>query len=378
MASIGDLARIVDALPEALRPVWERMYAVRQATGRLAPPPAMEAWIARQFGDLGVVREQQIIGVTNRLTLEAALFNPLRARRPAGASGGDTELAEWLRHELVDDIFAQPLRDTPADVFGRIEGRYSISASNIAKYDGWHGLVIPTHPNPLEFEREHVRDYLDVALRWVAAAHAADPQAIYPLITWNCLPKSGATIAHSHWQIALAAGAPYARVELWRRAAAQYAAQYGAAYMRDFGALHQALGLALPLAGPVAAAAHLTPLRNHEIVFWMQPSQAASVALALSPYLRIDGAALADALHAIVRGLIDRCGVRAFNMAIALPPLAPPREAWPDLPVIARVCDRGAPLTLRNDWGAMELYGTGVITEDPLRVAAQLATFLRL
>ena len=34
------------------------------------------------------------------------------------------------------------MEGTPEDVFGRIRGRHCITASNVAKYDGFHAVVI--------------------------------------------------------------------------------------------------------------------------------------------------------------------------------------------------------------------------------------------
>ena len=81
---------------------------------------------------------------------------------------------------------------------------------------------------------------------------------------------------------------------------------------------------------------------------------------------------LADSLYAVLRTLIDGQGMRAFNLAIALPPLGPAGEDWSDFPVLARLGDRGDPLASSSDLGANELYGTGCITADPFEVAADL------
>ena len=59
---------------------------------------------------------------------------------------------------------------TPEDLFGRVTGRHAITASNIAKYDAFHGVVIFDHHNPLQFSREAIVDYLDVGLRWAQEA----------------------------------------------------------------------------------------------------------------------------------------------------------------------------------------------------------------
>jgi hypothetical protein len=369
MTLLSDLPRLLEALPEELRAAAARIWAVDVGHGRLDPPATMEPWIARHFGSLAAVREQAVVTVLNRLTLEGALFNPLRAQRPSGSHGSDADLERWIADELDDDVFAAPLRDTPADVFGRIAGRFCVTASNIAKYDSWHGLVVPHEPHPLRFGREQIRDYLDVALRWVAAVRTADPGACYPLITWNCLPKSGATIVHGHWQIVVARSLAYARVDSWRRAAESYRAGCGRDYFADLAALHQALGLDLGLAG-VAGFAHLTPLRNREVVLMLLPEQRQAQLQAGSQQV----GRLADALSDVLRAMVDRMGTRAFNMAIALPPdtTAALAEDWSGFPVLVRIGDRGPALTHRNDLGAMELYGTGVIAEDPFKAAGEL------
>ena len=357
----------IAALPGTLRQACEHIFYVNVMKGYTIPPVPMEAWIERHFGAVADVREQTIVKIVNRLTLEGALFNPLRARRPIETGGGDTALEARIEATLAaSDIFRDPLRDTPDDLFGRIRGRFCISASNVAKYDGWHGLVIFDEPHPLRFDQAQVRDYLDVAFRWIAAAHAYDQQAVYPVVTWNCLPKSGATLMHGHMQIALTRGMHYGRVESWRRAAETYRAQTGAGYVDDLFAIHQALGLAIPGAGALRVFAHLTPLRNREIVL---------LAGRPTPPQRRPGdvrEALATAVYDLLRGLIDDQGVRAFNMAIALPPLAPTAEDWSEIPIIARLMDRGDPLATSNDWGAIELLGTGCVVSDPFEVARRL------
>ncbi len=362
---IASLPERVAALPEPARAAFGRLYHMDRVHGRALPPPEMEAWLRRSFGSVEAVREQTVVRVVNRLTLESALFNPLRARRPTGEAASDAQLEEWIAEELAGADFAAPLQRTPADPFGRIEGRYSISASNVAKYDGWHGLVIFEEGHPLRFGPEQLADYLDVALRWLEAAHAHDPDAIYPLITWNCLPKSGATIVHGHMQVSLGRGMHYARPELWRRAAERYAAQQAGSglgrYFDDLAQVHAGLGLALHRTATLASFVHLTPLRNREVVLLAAGEPALDAARRL-----------AGPLYAVLRALIDRQGVRSFNLAVALPALAPAPERWDGFPVLARVGDRGPALTRRNDWGAMELYGTGTITVDPFEVAERL------
>ncbi len=361
---INQLDTLVAALPIQLQTAFKTIFTWQKSLGQAIPPPEMQPWVEQHFGTIQAVQQQHILKITNRLTLEGALFNPLRARRPAGHAGNDAELERWIASELSDNMFATPLTHTTADVFGRIHGKYCVSASNVAKYDAWHGLIIPNETHPLRFNATQVADYLATALRWIAMAHSYDPQAIYPMITWNCMPKSGATIVHGHWQIALTRGMHYARAELWRRAAEQYLTKTGRSYWQDFANIHSALSLHIPsqiTSDSVSAFAHLTPLRNNEIVIFQDTAALYSDM----------GHTLARCLHSFLRYLIDTQGMRAFNIGMALPPLQTTTESWQSVPVITRLGDRGPALTTRNDWGAMELYGTGVITADPFQVARE-------
>ena len=106
----------------------------------------MHAWIEKSFGSVDNVTTQRIVKVTNRITLEGTLFNELRASRPL-----DTGVSLDLDREIAateGDPFCHPKEGTPADVFGRVEGDHATTASNVAKYDGFHGVIVFDDHNP--------------------------------------------------------------------------------------------------------------------------------------------------------------------------------------------------------------------------------------
>ena len=76
-----------------------------------------------------------------------------------------------------DDIFADPLRTTAEDVFGRVRGKYCITTGNVARWDGQCAVLIFDEYDPLRFRREHIRDYFATALEWARHANAYDPEA---------------------------------------------------------------------------------------------------------------------------------------------------------------------------------------------------------
>src|SRR5918997_2352019 len=186
---ITDLPGLISALPSEDRAIAERIFDVSTTKGRLDPPEAMHAWIEKSFGSVDRVRAQRIVKVTNRITLEGTLFNELRASRPL-----DTGVSLDLEREISateGDPFCHPEDGTPADVFGRVEGEHATTASNIAKYDGFHGVVVFDDHNPLHLTPGKVSDYVSVGLRWCRRALEADEEAKYPFLMWNCLWRGG-------------------------------------------------------------------------------------------------------------------------------------------------------------------------------------------
>lgn len=361
LSSIVALLELIAALPPDLAVVCNRLFHIAQTTGTTVPPPAMLPWIERHFGMPDGVRKQTIIKVTNRLTLEATIFNPLRGLRPMD-KGDDARLDALIAESAgARDTFGDPLNGTPADAFGRIKGEYCVTASNVAKYDGWHGVIVFDEMHPLHWGRAQLHDYLNTALHWLHAAHAADSRARYPIITWNCLWKSGASITHGHMQMSLSNDMPYAAIERWRSAAVQYCIRYGGHYFDDLWQLHQALGLAFVERADVRGYATLTPLKDRELLLTTPMIDQATLS-----------SSLIDATYDTLRCLIDNYGMRSFNLAVYLPPFGAVEAGWEDMPCCVRIVERGNPTSRMVDIGAMELFGSSVVTTDPFAVASAL------
>jgi hypothetical protein len=350
---IVDLPRAVERLPDETRAAFDRLFHVSETVGVIDPPAHMHRWIERYFGSVEAVLSQHVVKVTNRYTLDATLFNDLRSRRPLEARI-PADLADEIA-KTAPDPFCEPLHNTPADVFGRIEGKYSLTASNIAKYDGFHGVVIFREHDPLAFTGEVVEDAVDVSRQWIQRCYEQDPAAVYPFFMWNCLWKSGASIPHGHAQISLSRGMHYGKVEQLRRSIVQYRNDHQRSYFDDVYAVHEGMGVGRQY-GNVRVMANLTPLKEKEIVL---------VANAVDHEL-------SAMIYRVLRCLIEDLNTSSFNLAIWEPPIADTGENWDDMPVVVRIVDRGDPLNRTSDFGAMELYAASVVSSDPFRVADTL------
>jgi len=350
--SIAHLPEVAEALNGQDRALFRRLYHVSRSAGRMVVPESTRHWAVSLFGSAEAVETQTIVKVTNPVTMESALFNPLRASRPVTVTPGDLS---QIIEESRGDPFCHPEQATPEDVFGRVRGRHCITASNVAKYAPFHGLVIFDEHDPLLLSEDRVSDYLDVGHRWALEALRVDPEARYYFFAWNALWSSGASIIHGHAQVSCTRDIHYARVELLRRVAVGYRGQFGSDYFEDLLRTHEALGLALKHEG-VTVVAHLTPVREKEVLI-----------LAKGP-----GDPLAGAAYRVLDCLMTRLGVRSFNLVVYMPPLAPTPEDWSGFPHMVRIVDRGDPMKRTNDVGAMELYASPVISTDPFHLIEAL------
>ena len=348
---ITELEERIAALPPEPRAAAERIFAVSSTVGRLDPPPEMRDWIVKQFGSVEAVMAQKIVKVTNLVMLEGALFNDVRARRPLEVKGAD-EVRETIERSR-NDPFCHPETGTPSDTFGRIRGEHGITASNIAKYDGYHGVLVFDEHDPLApMDAEVIRDRLLTARRWALAANEEDPSSKYYFLIWNCLWRAGGSIVHGHMQMTVTRGTHYPRVELLRRRSLAYDEEHGRDYFDDLWRVHEALDLGDERDG-ARMFASLVPVKESEVVILGRPGE--------------DETALAPAIARAIAAYRAH-GVVAYNLSLLLPPLSPDGSDWRRFPPHARLVDRGDPANKTSDIGGMELYAASVVAADPFRL----------
>jgi hypothetical protein len=352
--TIITIDKMVNSLPKDAAMLLQRIFDIGVVEGTLKPTESMLPWIKERFGSIDAVSEQKIVKIINLVTFEGAMFNSLRALRPRQREDRLRVEAGVLDHAISDPL-ANPLEDTPEDPFGRIYGKYSVTASNIAKYEGLHALIIFNDYNPLAFSREEIIDYIDTGWKWAQKAHRYDTSANYYFFLWNSLKKAGASLAHGHAQVVLGRDSHYAKVEALRYAALRYKAEYSSDYFHDLYRVHRELGLGWEKDG-IRMMVYLAPIKEKEVMI-------------LSDKL---DSSFGEAVYEVLACFRDELHVTAFNVGIATPPLAPTQEDWTDFPVIARIVDRGYPWDGSSDFGTMELYAASVISSDPFQVAGVL------
>lgn len=361
--SVLNLAQLVAKLPNNERNLFERIYQLNVMQGQLIVPDSMLSFVERNFGAAETIESQTVVKITNRFTLETSLFNPLRQLRPKTFKDSGDLQQIIAQGKGAADPFNSPLDDTTEDMFGRIEGDYCITASNIAKADSSHGVTVFNQYDPLSFTKDQVIDYLLTARTWAEAAHDSDPQANYFFLLWNCLWRAGASIIHGHLQMLLTRDMHYGKIERLRRDALAYRERFNRIYFTDLVNLHRVLGLTTDPADRVKAVVSLTPIKEREI--W----------LITDDFSEELGEAVYNTL-AFYRSI----GVTSFNLGVLMPPIAPPtnpKEDWNGFPVIVRLVDRGDPLSRGSDIGAIEMFAANSIVSDPFHTAENFQEFLK-
>lgn len=327
--------------PDAAR-VFSRIYSWYVKPGRLVFPDEMKRWVREKYGD---IETQQIVRVTNNLTGESTLFNSIRARRPVLTPRAEEVLD--VRALAEKGPFANPLDETPADTFGRIDGDHWITAGNIAKYDYLHAVIISRDTDPYVVAEPQVADLISVAIRWCQDAHRTDPGATHPLLVWNFLWRAGASVVHNHAQILLT-HRPYSAPARLDQVRKDYRRCYGTGYYDDLFLAHAAIGLGLTSRG-ARVMAYLTPKKEHEVMI-----------IAESPH---------DLAPAFAKALecYQKIGVQSYNAAVYMPPIGEGGH------YVGWLVDRGDLRSRTSDIGGMELYaGTSVVSSDPFRLMEHL------
>jgi hypothetical protein len=339
MSQITDLGELVAALPHDAQALFNRFYRLELATGTLKVPAEMVPWVNARFGAVERVEAQRIVSIKNRFTGEHSLFNQLRTERPIEARS-PVHLAELDEKEHC--LFCQPETSTPADAFGRITGTYCVTASNIAKYDALHSLVIFKEHNPLIIHKEWLADYLSTAERWFEAVnrYQSDP-ALHKFFLWNGLWRSGASIIHGHMQLT-ATSERYGRLAALEEAITAYNRAFNGDYLADLIAVHKQLGLAMKK-GRETILCYLTPVKEKELVIVSSAARSEE---------------MAETLYTVLQRYLA-LGVQSFNLAIF----------QMDGRHIVRLVDRGSLADRNSDIGAMELYAASVIASDPFKLA---------
>jgi hypothetical protein len=252
---------------------------------------------------------------------------------------------------------------------GRIFGAHSYTASNVAKLEKWHGLLVGANHYALSLSPYQVADIIDVAARWFHAAHAVDcaaggPSQLigrFPVLMLDASPRASASQPHQHFHMVLSDGRFVTRTQEMYRRALRYdikhasiptaspaavdsdaarrrpplplssgGATFVSRYWVDFINVHAALGLAVQV-GTAWIVVPLSPIKEREVfIIGSTPLRADAAAAAALPTFRKSNAdgdvvtaerdSFGVAISLAAEALRDALGSRAISMGVAFEP----------------------------------------------------------
>ncbi|XP_005095740.1 uncharacterized protein LOC101853305 [Aplysia californica] len=338
------------------RELFQKFSAVFALEGEHAslkiPKPfqrKVRKWLGNDEALFQQVYNQDVIHVVNHYTHEHTIFNPIRDKRPVIPP----EISE---KKYVDDILAETSGScdfcnfkefTAEHTFGRVESRYAFSASNIFKMNPLHALVALKQHNPLDWNMEKFLDVMGLTLTWLTKANKHYPNALYPALIWDVLPKCGASQVHPHMQVMLDSHRYHGEVEVWRDGAQDYNDEFNSNYFSDLVTMYSVLNLTATY-GDAVAFASLVPRKDHEVVIMAEkPSE---------DFYKL--------LYFVLRAFIDDLGKMCYSMGMGLPPFDTSKGR---LPAYARVITRGAVTEIRTDISSFELFLASNVNIDPYK-----------
>lgn len=153
------------------------------------------------------------------------------------------------------------------------EDRFRVGSAcafpNLFPFGEFHAVVSLTREHYLsldEFSPRQIGDGLQAALKYIREVHENNSDVNYTTINWNCLPPSGASIIHPHFQI-LTDSDPHLRVKELIRRSREYSDRNGSNYWMDLGEIERdRKERFVGGTGPVTWLTSFSPQGNNEVV----------------------------------------------------------------------------------------------------------------
>lgn len=315
------------------------------------------------LGDVNVKPEnktQQVIEVYNPWVQRRAAFNPSRSRRPKKTSGEIGQFQKEIDESKGLDPFCRFEETTLPGPFGRVTGRYGVTAANEFPSALYHGILIFNEHNPLSTPSvDEMAERFDILERWFAAAYLhSDQNAVFPTFIENKTPRAAASVIHGHGQMSLKPHYHDGFMERMKSVSQEYFDKKGRNYLDDLFEAHQDLGVGFEVDGNRVFAS-LTPIKEKESFVLIDDFRKNNIA---------------QTIQALYQYYIEKSGQSAFNLLVGFRPFLINND-WDKLPQgILRFISRGNPWSANSDFGGYELMETSIISSDPYDLNRALQT----
>ena len=317
-------------------------------------------------------QSQDLMRIMNKLTYDSTTFNAARSNRAGMINEISNEDKELLENGILDKPpFNDMHKNTPPSTAGRLEGKYCYACGNMAKFQEFHDLVVFKNPNPLNFEKKHLEDYLDISFLIFEEAEKLKREKLnlskhhifHRVIGWNSLWKAGSSIPHGHLQTLLYTDYPPMDIIRARDSFLRYNEIHGSHrdIFRDIFNIHNKLELGIKNKNTDLMVT-ITPKKEKEIILYTH----------VTNNEKESRASLVDSVYKSLRCLIDDFQVNSFNMSLSQLPLKAYGLSKRDV-YLTRIVDRGNISNRTGDIAFMELLmGENIVSADPYDVMEKL------
>ncbi|XP_071438721.1 uncharacterized protein [Hetaerina americana] len=339
---------------------FQKIYTVDVREGKIEYSNAFENKLKLWFHDMEylvqAMKSQSSIHVRNQYTKEHTIYNPLRANRPMQPQNKDPKV-------YVDELssatkkmcdFCNYEKLTAKDIFGRIEGKHSVTAANAFKLDKWHGLMLSKRHNPSEITEEEFVDLFNTTLKWFKKVNSIDKSSRFSNVLWDSLPHAGASQLHPHIHGLMDSEHYYGILEEQNAASLEYYEATGNNYWEDIIEIHHALGLTKRFGGAIAITS-LTSRKDNEVIL-------------LSDEPSLD---LFRLLYYVVQTYYQKFKLYCHSSGMAFPVLGERRDR--SLPALIRIATRGDCGSVRSDISSLELYTAYNVNVDVYKVISNIS-----
>jgi len=269
------------------------------------------------------------------------------------------------------------------------EIRMGVSSANAFPASRLHGIVFSGQHSILALQPEDFRQMARAAIRWFdgadAAARDADngKKSVFRVITFDSSPSAGASQLHPHLQLFAMEDSWPTKWRRWFEPANRFnfASKLGNTrrnYFKTFVEAHLNLGLGIQAGRQVYVLAHLTPVKNGEVLVIDLSSSSSS-----------SSTHFFDVVFQVVRMFRSQAKF-SVSVGIALSPAGRPSNKGkkrrvvgqrtpppPPTPSVARIVPRNSVGDAHADVSAFDFYLRSVISEDPFDVARTIKQFFK-
>jgi len=241
-----NLVYYISNLSKKYKDLFFRIFEFKVEKAKLIFPPEIE----KKFSEF---KNQEILIIKNKILNQESHFNIQRTKRK-----------EPAQKEIINNLydpFCDYKKNTPFDLFGRLENKLAITASNLAKSSQNHSLVIFKNHNLRKIGLDDIENAFKLTNLWFSKFNQK-----FKIIIWNFGFRAGASVYHPHLQIFSLDNIPLKIKDLFDKFD-NYKNIFNSNYLDDYFLITKFLRLGKEYED-IKISLNLTPIKDKEIIFW--------------------------------------------------------------------------------------------------------------